>query len=158
MKPLIILLAGVFLVTPVVHASAQNGEERIILKDDRYPWTLDSRASNVKKQVVKQRSNKAHKVRAIRRARHVTHSKVQKKVVNGSSHLITVATAAGIPITVASSVAQKFVGLIADLVNRGIKPSTIHCFANGGHVKHSLHYWGGACDFNGSASRWAPMN
>ena len=72
--------------------------------------------------------------------------------------LVTVSTAAGIPITVASSVADRFVGFIADLVATGARPSTIHCAAAGGHVRHSLHYWGGACDFNGSASRWAPMN
>jgi hypothetical protein len=72
--------------------------------------------------------------------------------------LVTVNTAAGIPIRVASSVAHKFEGFIADLVARGIRPTRIHCAASGGHVRHSLHYWGGACDFNGSASRFPPMN
>ncbi len=72
--------------------------------------------------------------------------------------IVTVATAAGIPIKVASSVAHKFVGFIADLVDRGIKPDRIHCYASGGHVRNSFHYRGEACDFNGSASRWAPMN
>lgn len=65
-----------------------------------------------------------------------------------SSHLVAVGTAAGIPIIVAASVAPAFRGFIADLVGRGYRPRQIHCYARYGHVRHSNHYWGGACDFD----------
>jgi hypothetical protein len=64
---------------------------------------------------------------------------------------MTVNTAAGIPITVASSAASKFEGFISDLVASGYKPRQIHCLAHGGHVRDSNHYWGGACDIDQSA-------
>ena len=59
--------------------------------------------------------------------------------------LVTVRTAAG-PITIASDVAHKFTALIDDLVAHGFR-GRVHCFAAHGHVKHSLHYTGRACDF-----------
>jgi hypothetical protein len=62
--------------------------------------------------------------------------------------IVTVNTAAGIPITVAGSVASKFEGFISDLVASGYKPRQIHCLAHSGHARHSNHYWGGACDFD----------
>jgi hypothetical protein len=62
--------------------------------------------------------------------------------------LVTVHTAVGIPITVASRVAERFQGLIADFEAAGYQPSRIHCFATHGHVRHSLHHIGEACDFN----------
>jgi hypothetical protein len=65
--------------------------------------------------------------------------------------VVTVNTAAGIPITVASSAASKFEGFISDLVASGYKPRQIHCLAHGGHVRDSNHYWGGACDIDQSA-------
>ena len=63
----------------------------------------------------------------------------------GEHGLVHVQTAAG-PITVASDVAGKFKGLIATLVAKGFKGG-VHCYASGGHVTHSLHYSGHACDF-----------
>jgi Lytic transglycolase len=57
---------------------------------------------------------------------------------------ITVQSAAG-PITVAADSASKFTGLIADLVAHGFRGSVI-CAATG-HVPHSLHHTGHACDF-----------
>jgi hypothetical protein len=66
----------------------------------------------------------------------------------GPAGLVTVATAAGIPITIAGSMAARFQGFIADLVARGYRPRQIHCHANSGHVSRSNHYWGGACDFD----------
>ncbi len=66
-------------------------------------------------------------------------------------NLVRVSTAAGIDITVARDFATPIKGVIADLVARGIKPKTIHCYANarrGGHVRGSLHYSGHACDFD----------
>lgn len=62
--------------------------------------------------------------------------------------LVTVSTAAGIKITVASHLAHKFQGFIADLVSSGYRPRYIHCFARGGHVQNSRHYSGAACDID----------
>ena len=55
---------------------------------------------------------------------------------------------AGIPITVASHLAWQFQALIADFVAAGYRPRHIGCFARGGHVRHSRHYVGAACDFD----------
>lgn len=62
--------------------------------------------------------------------------------------LVTVDTAAGIPITVSQRVAPKMQGFIRALVARGYHPHTITCFARGGHAPRSLHYRGEACDFD----------
>ena len=61
--------------------------------------------------------------------------------------MVTVSTAAG-PITVASHLAARFQALIADFVAAGYKPRHIGCLAHGGHVPHSRHYAGAACDFD----------
>ena len=74
--------------------------------------------------------------------RHVTHY----AVIRGG--IITVSTAAGIPITVAASLAGRFQSLIADFVTHGYHPRHIGCFARGGHVRNSRHYAGAACDFD----------
>lgn len=62
--------------------------------------------------------------------------------------LVTVETAAKIPITVAAAVASKFQDLIADLVEHGYMPKDIGCYARGGHIPHSFHYRGLACDID----------
>ena len=59
--------------------------------------------------------------------------------------LVSVHTAAG-PITVNAGHASQFIGAIADLVAAGFR-GHVNCFARGGHVHHSLHYRGEACDF-----------
>lgn len=59
--------------------------------------------------------------------------------------LVTVHSAAG-PITVNAAHASQFLGAIADLVAAGFH-GPVHCYARGGHVRHSLHYTGEACDF-----------
>jgi hypothetical protein len=59
--------------------------------------------------------------------------------------LVTVSSAAG-PITVNSAHASQFVGAIAELVAAGFR-GPVHCYASSGHVRHSLHYTGEACDF-----------
>ena len=64
------------------------------------------------------------------------------------SGMVRVQTAANIPITVNSRVAEKFKGFIADIVAAGYKPSHIGCYASGGHVPNSRHYAGAACDFD----------
>jgi hypothetical protein len=61
--------------------------------------------------------------------------------------MVTVSTAAGW-ITVASHLAERFQALIADFVAHGYKPRHIGCLAHGGHVPHSRHYAGAACDFD----------
>jgi hypothetical protein len=63
----------------------------------------------------------------------------------GGHGLVHEQTAAG-QITVASDAAGKFKELIAALVAKGFK-GDVHCYASGGHVTHSLHYSGRACDF-----------
>ena len=67
---------------------------------------------------------------------------------NPGHGLVTVATAAGIDITVSKTMAPKMQGFIADLLEIGYKPKQIHCFARGGHVRGSRHYSGNACDFD----------
>jgi hypothetical protein len=59
--------------------------------------------------------------------------------------LVTVSSAAG-PITVNAAHASQFIGAIADLIAAGFR-GPVHCYARGGHVRHSLHYTGEACDF-----------
>jgi len=73
--------------------------------------------------------------------------------VHPSSYLVTVPTAAGIPITVARHLAPRFQALIADFVAHGYTPRRIGCYASYGHVPNSRHYAGAACDFDGSLSR-----
>lgn len=77
-----------------------------------------------------------------------------------AGNLVKIPTAAGIEITVANDdFARRIAGFIADLVASGARPSQIHCYSWArSHVTHSLHHDGHACDFNGSASRWSPMN
>lgn len=60
----------------------------------------------------------------------------------GSLNLVTVETKAG-PITVAAHLADKFKGFIDALP---YTPKHVSCFARGGHVAHSRHYAGAACD------------
>lgn len=67
---------------------------------------------------------------------------------SAQAQIITVQTAAGIPITIASHLAAQFQGFIIDLVGRGYTPRRIGCYARGGHVRHSRHYSGSACDFD----------
>lgn len=71
--------------------------------------------------------------------------------------ILSIATAAG-SITVASTVAERFTGFIGDVVARGFR-GPVHCFARGGHVRHSNHYTGQACDFaqRGWGRTVAPM-
>ena len=72
------------------------------------------------------------------------------------SGLVTIPTAAG-RITVAAHLAPRFKALIADLAAAGYHPRRVGCFATSGHVRHSRHYAGAACDFDGSLSRNAFM-
>jgi hypothetical protein len=73
---------------------------------------------------------------------------VRVKNTSTGSSLVTIQTAAGIPITVAASLASRFQSLVADFVSAGYRPRHIGCFASGGHVRNSRHYSGAACDFD----------
>ena len=53
----------------------------------------------------------------------------------------------GHAITVSLKVADQMCAFIEDVVERGFE-GQIHCFSTArSHVTHSLHKWGGACDF-----------
>lgn len=62
--------------------------------------------------------------------------------------IVTVQTAAGVPIHVAAGLAGRFQSLVQDFVAAGYRPRSIGCFARGGHVQNSRHYAGAACDFD----------
>jgi hypothetical protein len=54
--------------------------------------------------------------------------------------------------TVAASAAEKFRGLFNDLVAMGYNIGSPGC-ASGGHMRNSLHHWGGACDLFNQVAR-----
>lgn len=54
--------------------------------------------------------------------------------------------------TVASWAAEKFRGLFVDLVAAGYRLGSPGCLS-GGHMRHSLHHWGGACDLFNQVAR-----
>lgn len=70
---------------------------------------------------------------------------------HGLAHMLgsikTAQTEAG-PIRVAAAYADRFVGFINALVDSGYKPHEIGCFSPHGHMLHSKHHWGGACDID----------
>ena len=80
----------------------------------------------------------------VARSSHRSHS-AHVGYQNVGFSLVTVHSAAG-PITVNAAHASQFLGAIADLVAAGFR-GPVHCYARGGHVRHSLHYSGEACDF-----------
>ena len=92
--------------------------------------------------------NRAHHHAYHHRARHhYRHSDMPQRHYAGN--LITIQTAAGIPITVAADFAYKIRGFIGDLIaDTGYRPRDIHCFAATGHIPGSLHHIGKACDFD----------
>lgn len=67
-------------------------------------------------------------------------------VADARPSLVTVPTAAGMQITVAAHLAPRFQGFIGDIVAAGYRPRYIGCYASRGHVTHSRHYAGAACD------------
>jgi len=62
--------------------------------------------------------------------------------------LATVVVATGHRITVAAHLKERWAALVADFKEAGYVPRRIGCFATGGHVAHSRHYAGAACDFD----------
>jgi hypothetical protein len=91
----------------------------------------------------------AHARRHHHRYHHFARSSHSRSAHEDDQHsgfsLVTVHSAAG-PITVNAAHASQFIGAIADLVAAGFR-GPVHCYARGGHVRHSLHYTGEACDF-----------
>jgi hypothetical protein len=79
--------------------------------------------------------------------KHASRRRSNRSAVRGGGGMVTVSSAAG-PITVASHLAGKFQALIADFVANGYTPQRVGCLAHGGHVAHSRHYAGAACDFD----------
>lgn len=62
-------------------------------------------------------------------------------------------------ITVAAAYAGRFAGFLNALYRREGHLPAIGCYAPRGHMRHSLHHWGGACDVGQRARNvaWAPM-
>ncbi len=54
--------------------------------------------------------------------------------------------------SVAAWAAEKFRGLFADLAALGYQLGSPGCLS-GGHMRHSLHHWGGACDLFNQVAR-----
>ena len=84
-------------------------------------------------------------------ARHRHHRHAASRHVSLS--LTTIKVATGHQITVATHLVKRFQSLIADLAAAGYHPRSIRCFSLTGHVRHSRHHVGAACDFDGSLSR-----
>ena len=84
---------------------------------------------------------------------HVRHHRHVHYFTPPGLDLVTVQTSANKQIVVARHLATRFQSLIADLTSAGYHPRSIHCFSLTGHVRHSLHHVGAACDFDGSLSR-----
>lgn len=82
------------------------------------------------------------------RHHHRSHTVVARSRPAGhAGNIRSVDTKAG-PIRVASAYASRFVGFINALVDAGYKPHEIGCYARGGHMPHSKHYRGMACDID----------
>jgi len=84
---------------------------------------------------------------------HVRHHRHVHYFTPPGLDLVTVQTSANKQIVVARHLATRFQSLISDLTAAGYHPHSIHCFSLTGHVRHSLHHIGAACDFDGSLSR-----
>ena len=67
---------------------------------------------------------------------------------SAASVIATVKTVTGHTIRVAKHLEPAWQALIADFKQAGYIPRRIGCFATGGHVAHSRHYAGAACDFD----------
>lgn len=65
----------------------------------------------------------------------------------------------GQTIVVAGSFVERFVGFFNDLFRREGRLPEIGCYAPNGHMRNSLHHWGGACDVGQQARNvaWRAM-
>ena len=153
-----ILAAIFFCLLAVVPAQARQAHQTSPGADEYYsgPGAMPVyRYAQQEKKVLRHATN-ARRMDRMPVTRHqVAHEEVNSKQASPIEHvghgLVTVATAARIPITVAAAVASKFQDLIADLVEHGYMPKDIGCFARGGHIRRSFHYRGLACDIDQDA-------
>lgn len=62
-------------------------------------------------------------------------------------------------ITVAAAFVDRFVGFFQELFAREHRLPEIGCYSPTGHMRNSLHHWGGACDVGQRARNvaWRPM-
>ena len=81
----------------------------------------------------------------LRLHRHVHHPRVLPSFGRTSTSLVAVQTPAG-RIVVNSVAAPKFQGFIRDVVAIGFR-GPVSCYSPTGHMRHSLHHSGRACDF-----------
>jgi hypothetical protein len=76
---------------------------------------------------------------------------IQKPVIiikQRTSTLTTFIATSGYKLTVATHLVPRWNALVADFVAAGYRPRHVSCFASGGHVPNSRHYYGAACDFD----------
>ena len=75
---------------------------------------------------------------------------IQKPIIikQRTSTLTTFVTVSGHKLTVATHLVSRWDALVADFVAAGYRPRHISCFAKGGHIPNSRHYYGAACDFD----------
>lgn len=76
-------------------------------------------------------------------ARHISHSSAglaRVKSREGSSSVVSWAS-------------TQFQGLILDLQSLGYRVGSPGCYSPTGHMHHSKHHWGGACDLFGQYAR-----
>lgn len=91
---------------------------------------------------------------------HRHHARFVHRVVGAiGAGLIRVKLESGQVIIVAAAYAERFVGFLNALYRREGRLPPIGCYAPRGHMRGSLHHWGGACDVGQRARNvaWAPM-
>jgi hypothetical protein len=150
---LLLWLAVVFIVSAIVLLVWQtsvfaaprhpqlSAQSSYTFDGDRYVWSSSSAAATAA-------TGSSAKRAARRSSSRVGQARGGERRAAARDGYVTIDTAAGIAITVASEFAPKIQGFIADVVASGYHPKKIHCAAGGGHVAHSLHYVGRACDFD----------
>jgi hypothetical protein len=137
------LVTGVLLLITTLTTGVAHAEVSRVYPANHSGWHTDVRQHH---RVSVQKRKRQH----ARRVHRTKHERVSRASLTSSDGgIITVPTAAGIPIRVASKLADQFRGFIQDLIDEGYKPKQIGCWAPvGTHVWNSNHYHGGACDFD----------
>lgn len=97
-----------------------------------------------------------HHVAAVQRYQKTDY--VAPREARAPSGIVHEKLADGQVIAVAAAYANRFVGFFNALFEREGHLPSITCLASG-HMRHSLHHWGGACDVGQSARNvaWRPM-
>lgn len=95
--------------------------------------------------------------------RHVRHTHYahdsQRQEVSTRGGLTHERLDSGQTIVVAARFASRFTGFLNALYHQYGRLPAIGCYSPTGHMRNSLHHWGGACDVGQSARNraWAPM-